>query len=120
MLSEQRHLLVASEIQRALGEILTEIWALEDSTLLNISKVEVSKDLSQAKVYYNFWPQGNVKQDRVKFSKLYREVVRRLHESIQIRKLPKLKFIYDLREDRAEEILNLLNKLKEQDEADYR
>lgn len=119
MLSGERHLLIASQIQRALGEILTEVWAHEDSTLLNVSKVEVSKGLSLAKVYYNFWPQDNVKQDMVRFSRLCREIARRLHGSTKIRKLPKLVFIYDSREDRAEEILNLLDKLKYH-EADNR
>lgn len=119
MLKEQRHLLIASQIQKALGEILTEIWAQEDSTLLNVSKVEVSGDLSLAKVYYNFWPQDNMKQDIVRFSKLYRDIARRLHGSMRIRAVPKLVFIYDTREDRAEEILNLLQKLKT-DETDNR
>lgn len=112
---KDRYLAVAAEIHRVLGEILPELWAAEDSTLLNITSVQVSPDLSEAFVYFCFWPQERVKENTIKLHHLTKEIRKELAEHMVLRKVPKILWRYDIKQDRTHAILDLLDEVKKQD-----
>jgi ribosome-binding factor A len=110
----KRQLKVGRQLQKDLSEIFR--LKLSDSvknTLLTITRVEVSPDLSVAKVYISAFTMGN-KQNVVEQVNHHKGELRRdlgLRIGKQVRKIPELIFIEDHGSEHAANIEEILSRL---------
>lgn len=87
---------VTSDIKYALSEILTEIKDPRVSKLLSIVKLDVSGDMSYAKVYVSAIEGKEKTEESVKALKGAAGYIRReLGLKLSLRKVPELRFIAD-------------------------
>lgn len=107
---------ITEDIKRELNIILREVKDPRVSGMLSIVKVEVSNDLSYAKVYISAIEGIEVAQQSVKGLKAASGFIRgRLGSSLHLRKTPELKFIAD---DSIEKGMELFDKLKNIEKAE--
>jgi len=87
---------VADFIQRELsGMIRTEIRDPRVSPMLTIASVEVSRDLSVAKVYWSVLDAGEKEETTAALKRASGFLRRRLAQEMQIRSVPELRFHHD-------------------------
>ena len=87
---------VTSDIKYALSEILTEVKDPRVSKLLSIVKLDVSGDMSYAKVYVSSIEGREKTEESVKALKRAAGYIRReLGLKIRLRKVPELRFVAD-------------------------
>ena len=87
---------VTSDIKYALSEILTEVKDPRVSKLLSIVKLDVSGDMSYAKVYVSSIQGREKTEESVKALKRAAGYIRReLGLKIRLRKVPELRFVAD-------------------------
>ena len=109
-----RPLRVATEIKRELSDLIRRIVAIPDNLLVSVTGVEVSPDLSQAKIFFSVLgpherrAAANLERDLNNKRGVFRtEIARRL----VMRQHPELKFIFDETPARAARIEALLNRI---------
>ena len=101
---------ITEDIKRELIAIMREVKDPRVSGLLSVVKVDVSNDLSYAKVYISAVEGIEVAKESVKGLKAASGFIRtRLGSSLHLRKTPELKFIAD---DSIEKGFELFDKLK--------
>jgi ribosome-binding factor A len=102
---------ITEDIKRELIAILREVKDPRVSGMLSVVKVDVSSDLSYAKVYISAIEGIEVAKESVKGLKAASGFIRkRLGSSLHIRKTPELTFIAD---DSIEKGFELFDKLKD-------
>lgn len=112
--SDKRLCRLNDEIQKMLSQIMYRDIKQEMLTLVTISRVKISSDLSVAYVYYTVL--GNNKDKCKEVEKLLKINTKslRMHLSkkMRTRTVPELKFFYDDTLDNAFRIEELLNSVK--------
>ena len=111
---------VTSDIKYALSEILTEIKDPRVSKLLSIVKLDVSGDMSYAKVYVSAIEGKEKTEESVKALKGAAGFVRReLGAKLSLRKVPELRFVADDSIEVSAAISRIVNNFdkKEEDKA---
>lgn len=99
--------LIKQEVSKLLQEeIADEIFAVTD--------VEVSKDLSHAKVWVS---SENIEKLVLRCQGLTAKLQRELAHKINLRRMPKLHFVADKGRESVERIETLLKKIKEEDDS---
>lgn len=102
---------ITEDIKRELIAILREVKDPRVSGMLSVVKVDVSSDLSYAKVYISAFEGIDVAKESVKGLKAASGFIRkRLGQSLHIRKTPELTFVAD---DSIEKGFELFDKLKD-------
>jgi ribosome-binding factor A len=102
---------ITEDIKRELIAILREVKDPRVSGMLSVVKVDVSSDLSYAKVYISAFEGIEVAKESVKGLKAASGFIRkRLGQSLHIRKTPELTFVAD---DSIEKGFELFDKLKD-------
>ena len=87
---------ITEDIKRELTAILREVKDPRVSSMLSIVKVDVSGDLSYAKIYVSALEGEEVARGSVKGLKAAAGFIRRrLGESLHLRKTPELRFVAD-------------------------
>lgn len=111
---------VTGDIQRELADILREIKDPRVSQLLSIVKVDVSGDLSYAKVYVSAIEGAEATGQSVKGLKSAAGFIRReLGHRLQLRKVPELRFVADDSIARSAHIAGIIDSFgEEKDETD--
>lgn len=105
---------IASDIQRELASILPSIKDPRVSKLLSIVKVDVSSDLSLARVYISSIEGTEATLSSVKgLASAEGFIKRELSKSLKLRKMPELKFIADDSIAHSAHIMDILNSLKD-------
>lgn len=106
---------ISEDIKREIVSIMRELKDPRISGMLTVVKVEVTNDLSYAKVYISAMEGMAVAKESVKGLTAAQGYIRRqLGSRLHLRKSPELRFIAD---DSIEKGFELFNKLKEvQDE----
>lgn len=84
---------------------------------ITITGVDVTSDLSFAKVYYTVLDSDKKKEMAEKLEKLAPFIRKKLAERIDIRHTPELKFIYDTSIAYGEHIEEIIDSLKEKEEV---
>ena len=106
---------VTEDIKRELNVILREVKDPRVSGMLSIIKVDVSNDLSYAKIYISAVEGIEVAREAVKGLKSASGFIRkRLGASLHLRKTPELKFIADDSIEKGFELFSKLNRLAEE------
>lgn len=102
---------ITEDIKRELIAILREVKDPRVSGMLSVVKVDVSNDLSYAKVYISSLDGVEAAKESAKGLKSASGFIRkRLGSSLHLRKTPELKFIAD---DSIEKGFELFDKLKD-------
>lgn len=102
---------ISEDIKREIIAIMREVKDPRVSGMLSVVKVDVSSDLSYAKVYVSAMEGIEVAKQSVKGLKAASGFIRsRLGTSLHLRKTPELKFVAD---DSIEKGMELFNKLKD-------
>ena len=110
---------VAEDIKRELTDILRMLKDPRISGLLTIVKVDVSKDISYAKIYISSMDGIEKAKEAVKgLTNACGFIRRELGQRIDLRCVPELKFIADDSVEYSANIYKLLDKVKSEDKSD--
>lgn len=96
-----------------ISKILMEEVKDEDLKFITITEVNITNDLSYAKVYFTVLEEERKKEVEKSLNNAASFIRGKLSERIEIRHTPELRFIYDESGEYGERIDNILNKLKE-------
>jgi ribosome-binding factor A len=106
---------VAGEIRDRLAEVLTRRVRDPRLELVTITDVEISADLSFARVYYRAVTDPGDAQRALQKAKAF--IRRQLAEGLPLRRVPELDFRLDETADRAARLEEVLDELKEERES---
>ncbi|HEX7079654.1 MAG TPA: 30S ribosome-binding factor RbfA [Gammaproteobacteria bacterium] len=112
-----RRLRVAAEVQRLLNELLRV--EVKDPRLngVTVNEVEMSGDLSVAKVYYTTLdPDQDDKEAQAGFAKAAGFLRSRIGQAVRLRRTPELLFFRDVSARRGAELTRLIDSLREEPE----
>lgn len=103
---------VASQIQKEMAELIRTHVKEPDLGMITVSDVEVTRDLSVAKLYVTFLAARKSPRDCVKRLIEYAPELRReLGKHLRIRVLPEIRFVYDESIERGLRMDALLDRL---------
>ncbi len=112
---------IGDAIQRELSELMRLELRDPRVGLVSITGVEVSRDLSHAKVYVNFITPPEAGDDHVEAMKALNGAAgflrSQLARSIELRTTPALRFIYDATSEQGQKLSALIDYARHQDEA---
>ncbi len=110
---------VTSDIKYALSEILTEVKDPRVSKLLSIVKLDVSGDMSYAKVYVSAIEGKEKTEESVKALKGAAGYIRReLGAKLSLRKVPELRFVADDSIEVSATISKIVNSFDKKEQED--
>ena len=110
---------ITEDIKRELIHILREVKDPRVSDMISIVKVDVSNDLSYAKIYISDIGGIEKAKESVKGLKAASGFIRkRLSSSLHLRKTPELKFIADDSIEKGFDLYNKLSKLEIPEETE--
>ncbi len=113
---------INSLIKRELGRIFLSEVDFPAGILVTITRVETSPDLSQAKVYVSLYKLSGKKEDfearrkevfNILKRKIY-DIQQKLNKRLQMKIVPRIKFVKEEKTESAERIERLLRKIKEE------
>ena len=108
---------VTSDIRLALSDILREVKDPRVSKLLSIVKLDVSGDMSYAKVYVSAIEGKDKTEESVKALKGAAGYIRReLGSRLKLRKVPELRFVADDSIEVSANISRIVNNFDKKDE----
>ncbi|MGV6825614.1 MAG: 30S ribosome-binding factor RbfA [bacterium] len=107
---------VGSEIQRELALILREGVKDERLSRVTIQEVRVTRDLSHAKVYYTHPGEGVDKSLDRALAGAAAYLRRQLGDTMQIRTVPQLHFVYDRSVEEGQRLSALIEKAVAEDQ----
>ena len=102
--------------QEEISMIIMEEIKDEDIKFVTITGVEVTNDLSFAKVYYTILDDKKKEKTQDALNKASSFIRKKLAERIEIRHTPELKFIYDSSEEYRTHIDKIIEKIHEETE----
>ena len=101
--------------QEAISTILMKEVKDQDIKFVTITGVEVTSDLSFAKVYYTVLDQEKKESTKKALEKASPFIRTKLAESVEVRHTPELRFIYDQSIAYGEHIDKLIEEIKEKE-----
>lgn len=103
---------IARLLQKELSEIFRKQTAKTNGTLVSVSSVRVSPDLSIARAYLSVFPSGKAQEIMENINRSSKTIRYELAQKVrfQLRKTPELSFYLDDSLDYIENIDNLLGK----------
>ena len=101
--------------QEAISTILMKEVKDQDIKFVTITGVEVTSDLSFAKVYYTVLDQERKESTKIALEKASPFIRTKLAESVEVRHTPELRFIYDKSIAYGEHIDKLIEEIKEKE-----
>lgn len=87
----------------------------DDIKFVTITGVEVTNDLSFAKVYYTVLDESKKESTKIALDKAASFIRKELANRIEIRHTPELRFIYDTSEEYGNHIENLIDKIHKEE-----
>ncbi|MBO8131150.1 MAG: 30S ribosome-binding factor RbfA [Candidatus Marinimicrobia bacterium] len=111
---------VSDELQKILSEIIVVDDPFDLGTMVTISKVELSKDFKQAKVYISIYDENSAKRDEVinKLREKAGKIRYELGRKVRLKYIPRLIFYEDETLQYVERIENIIKELKYSDNED--
>ena len=103
-------------LREEIGLIIRREMSDRISSLLTITEVEISKDLSSAKVYVSFLDGTNVRKSIDKLQKAGGFIRSQLNKVVRLKRIPKLNFVRDDTIARAFELEEVFEKIRDNDE----
>lgn len=108
---------VSSLIKNTLGEIISREIADNKMGIVTITDVDVSVDLSNARVYYSLiGGEKDIQKQKNIVEQMHKHLRRRLAEKIVLKYIPKLQMIYDDTPEQAQKIEKVFAKIRREKE----
>lgn len=104
---------IADNIQKEIGYILNLEVRDDDIKFVTITDVQVTNDLSFAKVYFTVLDDNKKESTKKALNDASGFIRRELSKRVEIRHIPELKFIYDESIDYGKNIENIIDSLKD-------
>lgn len=79
--------------------------------MVTVTRVETSSDRQHAAVYVGVFPQSERKKIAAMLRKVVYPIQQALNRRLRMRPVPKLRFVVDISEERADRIRNILRSL---------
>lgn len=108
---------VNSLIQREIGQYFLDEPLDELIGVLTIIAVSTSPDLDEAKVYYSVVGQDPDEVEKILQKRIY-EIQGALNRKLQMRKVPRIRFLNDMSGEYAQHLREVINTLHHNDSAD--
>ncbi len=108
-----RHDRLESQMQKIITDIIRTEVKDRDLMLVTITEIEVTKDLSNAKIFFtSLGGEGKQQADLRSLNNAKGFIKKQLAAKMKIRKVPNLNFVYDDRTDIRNDFEKLLNTIK--------
>lgn len=98
-------------IKKELGQAILNEINIPVNTLLTVMKVETTKDVSQAKVWISILPEEKRKDTMNTLQKNRPRLQSILNKRLVLKRVPKIQFLLDTSEEKAERINKLLDQI---------
>jgi len=102
-----------SLFHQKIAEIIQRRLDLPLDFLITIVKVDTSPDLENAKVFYSALPENKEDEAKKFLIKNSGEIKKWLGKEVNLKKIPKLKFVLEETEKKAREVEDILDNLKQ-------
>jgi len=107
-----RILQVNELIQKELGQIILREIEFPKNTLVTITRVETSPDLSQAKVYVSCLPENRSDRMLQVLKRQGYHIQHKLNKRLETKIIPRIRFVKELKTMQAGRIEQILDKIK--------
>ena len=104
-----------SLFHQKIAEVISRRLDLPLDFLITIVKVDTSPDLENAKIYFTVLPNDKKDEGLKYLIKNSSEIKRWLAKEVELRRIPKFRFLYEDAENRVQEIEEILDNLKNED-----
>ncbi len=94
-----------------ISDIINSEIEFDEQILLTVTHVDLSPDLSQAKVALSVLPFEKSEQAISKVINKKQKIIQELNHRIKLKKIPRLIFITDDTEQKAQEVEDLINQI---------
>lgn len=104
---------LASQIKRALSEIIINDPELPSGMIISVTDVELTKDLRYGKVYYSVLGDSSMREKAFQFFEKQTKYLRmEVASQIRVKFIPELKYLYDNSLEQGQRIDQLLDQIK--------
>ena len=100
-------------LKRELNRILSRTYEPPPGALVTIEDVRTARDLSEAKVFVSVLPPAQAQHVVRQLNSRGQELLEDLNERLTLKSIPKILFLSDKREERADRIHRLLDEERE-------
>jgi len=111
-MASQRTAKVNELIRREISQIIIKEIEIPENSLVTISHVETSLDLREAKIRVSIFPTD---QAKIIFKNIYKRIgylQGLLNRRLNMRPLPRIRFVLDSTEAQASQVEDILNKIE--------
>lgn len=105
---------IAELLRREVGRFINEMVPTPEGTLVTVSRVVPSANHQHADVFVTIFPFERAEVVFEELEKHVAEVQHRINKELKMRPVPKIQFVLDESEERARNILDILDKTKEE------
>ena len=102
---------IANDMQVAISQILREEVSDSHVKLVTITNIDLTNDISYAKVYFTTMMDGNKKETEKALNHAAKHIKAELGHRMKFRKTPALSFVYDESIEYGKHIENIISKL---------
>jgi len=103
---------VNSLLEREIGKIIQREIFFPDGVLPTLARVETTSNLIEAKVFITVWPEDKSEQVIKTLNKEIYDIQQEINKKLNMRPVPKIRFVKDEIISKAGKIEELLNQLK--------
>jgi len=101
---------IAELLRREVGRFVTVMVRAPEGTLITVSRVVPSANHQHATVFVTVFPFENAKEMLTLLEKNVRDIQHELNKELNMRPVPKIRFVLDESEEKARHILDILDK----------
>ena len=102
-------------IKKELSQILLDEFDSPKDILITLTQVETSADLNEAKVYVSIMPEDKIKRIIRSLNRNLRKFQQNINRRLEMRIIPKIRFIEETKTREAARIEEILERIKETD-----
>ncbi|QQS61766.1 MAG: 30S ribosome-binding factor RbfA [Candidatus Moraniibacteriota bacterium] len=104
-------------INREVSDILKRDFSLDSEIFCTIIKVDTSPDLKHSKVHLSIYPEKRAPSFLKRLSKQKDKIEKKLFSKLCMRIVPKIDFIYNKTEQKADHIEYLLKRIHDEQQS---
>lgn len=99
-------------LKEKLGKILLKEGNFPKDCLVTITRVETSVDLREAKIWFSVLPENKTKEIARILNKRIYDIQQKINKTLNMRPVPKIRFLREKKTKEAARIEKLLEKIK--------
>lgn len=106
---------INSLIRDEVGKIILHDFAFAPDVLVSLTKVDSSSNLIESKVYVSVYPEAKLGGILNALNKSVYDIQYKINRALRQRPVPKIKFIADKSEAKADRVEEILSELKKEE-----